>query len=224
MNLHILVEGQTEENFVNETLSMYLGERGIVTSVSCITLKKTDHRSYKGGSPSFDKWENEIKLLLKQSYRDCVTTMVDLYKLHPSFPEYEQTKRMTDSYRSVEALEEAWGQEINDARFLPYIQLHEFEALLFTDIAKIEASFPDTLSKNMMELKKVAATFNNPEEIDQGDQTAPSKRIIQQIPKYNNQKASVGAKTANAIGVDALREKCPHFDTWIKKMLERKAG
>jgi hypothetical protein len=222
MNLHILAEGQTEEKFVNDTLCTYLGEQGIATSVSCITIKKTAYRSYKGGSPPFEKWKKEIGLFLKQSHLDCVTTMVDLYGLDTSFPEYEQAMRVTDFNHRVEALEEAWRIAIDAVRFLPYIQLHEFEALLFTDITKIAASYPDTPSKNMGELSKVAEKFSNPEEIDQGTQTAPSKRIIQQIPKYDNEKASVGAKTAGAIGVEAMREKCPHFNTWIEAIIKRK--
>ena len=61
-----------------------------------------------------------------------------------------------------------------------------------------------------------------PEEINEGAATAPSKRIIRHLPVYEWNKVRVGAPAAAAIGLPILRQKCPHFGQWISK-LERLA-
>ena len=108
------------------------------------------------------------------------------------------------------------GEDISDQRFVPYLQLHEFEALLFSDPEKLEERF-DRHSTEIRRLVQIAEQ-SNPELINDGIETAPSKRIIREIPEYESDKASSGPIVAERIGLTTLRMKCLHFSEWIGKL------
>jgi len=113
-------------------------------------------------------------------------------------------------------LETALATEFADPRFVPYIQLHEFEALLYCDLGELQkriansAAGIEALGRNVKGLE--------PEEINEGPTTAPSKRIIRHLPIYERNKVRVGAPAAAAIGLNRLRLKCPHFGAWVSRL------
>lgn len=74
--------------------------------------------------------------------RHVFTTMFDLYALPDDFPGYETAKAIGEPYVRVAALETAFAEAINDGRFIPYIQLHEFEALLFAALTILQSVIP----------------------------------------------------------------------------------
>ena len=117
--------------------------------------------------------------------------------------------------KRVKMLEKAFGDDIGHRRFVPYIQLHEFEALLLSDPSAFAAQFLSH-DKPIEHLIQLAAQHESPELINDGPTTAPSKRIIQQIPEYEGAKVSVGPLIAAKIGLLAIRQKCPHFDEWLR--------
>lgn len=106
-------------------------------------------------------------------------------------------------------LEEALRVEAADPRFLPYIQLHEFEALLYCDLSELERRIEGS-EPGIAALTAEVGRLE-PEEIDEGAATAPSKRIIKYVPGYERAKVRVGAPAAAAIGLVKLRARCPHF-------------
>ncbi len=112
------------------------------------------------------------------------------------------------------------AEDINDHRFIPYIQLHEFEALILSD--------PNSLNCEYLEHAKPISNLiamvdeKNPELINDGVQTAPSKRILEEIPEYN--KVTAGVTVTRAIGLKKLRERCPHFDEWLTLLEKSSAG
>lgn len=71
--------------------------------------------------------------------------------------------------------------------------------------------------KGIKELKRNIFGMN-PEEINELPQSSLSKRIIMYLPNYKVQKAPVGPLVAEDIGLNLLREKCPHFNEWIAKL------
>lgn len=95
---------------------------------------KIKKKSYRGGVISYEKAKNDIVCWLKEDRNSDVyfSTMFDLYALPNDFPKFEEAKKCADVYRKVEVLEEAFKEDIGDYRFLPYIQLHEFEALILS--------------------------------------------------------------------------------------------
>lgn len=100
--------------------------------------------------------------------------------------------------------------------FIPYIQLHEFEALLFVDIARLETDYP--LAKNQIQkLKEETDIYGDPEMINNSVATAPSKRIIKALEQnYNYNKVKSGATITSIIGMEALLDRCQHFKEWIE--------
>ena len=112
---------------------------------------------------------------------------------------------------------------IIDHRFIPYIQLHEFEALLFCGIEYIAELYPGC-EKRCEQLTQALQNVGNPELINNSPHTAPSKRIIKAIEgdnktHYNYNKPKTGRFVTEKIGIDELRSKCKHFDEWIEKLI-----
>ncbi len=170
--------------------------------------------------------QNDIERRLKEDASTDVyfTTMVDLYAFYSDFPGREKADELrSNPYEQVGALQEAWQEETVDRRFIPFIQLHEFEAYLFVDVTRFP-EFCDSPRRGIAELQRVADNVDSPELIDDGQHTAPSKRIIDQIPVYKRLKTSVGPQMAEDIGLPAIRSKCPHFDDWVGRLERLGAG
>ena len=119
--------------------------------------------------------------------------------------------------KRVEALEQAFAMDIRDGRFLPYIQLHEYEAYLFSDPTWFEYVY-DHHEKQIATLKGIADGYATPELIDDGQHSAPSKRIIAELPDYEDAKSAVGPQVAELIGLAVIRRKCPHFAAWLLRL------
>ena len=152
------------------------------------------------------------------------STMVDLYRLPNDFPGYEACRAIPEPRKRVECLEEQFARDVREQfgdsligqRFIPYIQLHEFEALLFSDPDKFFDSFPDA-GAAIAQLHAIRARHDGPEDIDGGETTAPSKRIQQILPDYV--KSVSGILIAKRIGLAEFRRQCPHFNQWVMKLL-----
>lgn len=119
-------------------------------------------------------------------------------------------------------LERAFAENIADHRFLPYLQFHEFEAFIFVDPSKLGLEFIGR-EKPIANLTKLRNQFQSPEDIDDGAETAPSKRIIAELPDYAGRKVQAGPMIAQAIGLETLREHCRHFQSWLLQ-LEQLSG
>ncbi len=65
-------------------------------------------------------------------------------------------------------------------------------------------------------------SFDSPEEINDSQQTAPSKRIVGLNPGYA--KVSDGVRISQKIGLTVMRAQCPHFNEWIGKLEAWQAG
>ena len=225
--IHVLCEGQTEQGFIEEVLRPYLQDRGI-TGVKSILITTNKKKNARGGMLSYKDAERDIKLLqltkLDNEY-EChlFTTMFDLYALPDDFPGFPEASTIYDAYVRVKALEKSFSEAINEKRFFPYIQLHEFEALLFCGISHLPKLYPGC-EKRCEQLTKDLQKVGNPELIDNGPTTAPSKRIIKAIEgekrtHYNYNKPATGKAITKDIGIDELRAKCLHFNEWIEKLL-----
>jgi len=124
--------------------------------------------------------------------------------------------RRRNPYNKVERLEEAIGRDINHSRFIPYVQLHEFEVFLLCEPHRLIQMYPDRILGVEKLIKEIDGM--NPEEINEKPTTSPSKRVIKHVPEYKGQKAQVGPLVAEDIGLDRLRECCSHFNNWISKI------
>ncbi len=212
--IFILVEGQTEETFVRNTLSPHLNSKEFyVTPILVNTKIVKSGLNFKGGVVSYGKVRNDILRLLKDTNVTLVTTFFDFYGLPSDFPNYSAMPS-SSCYSQVAHLESAIEKDINDPRFLPYLALHEFEAMLFVAPDKIVSAFPGT-NKNK-DLHAIKNSFASPEEINNNPDTAPSKRITKLFTEYR--KTFHGPLVTNQIGLDQIRNQCPHFNQWLEKL------
>ncbi len=162
--------------------------------------------------------QNDINRFLRQESGSDVffTTMIDLYALPAEFPGARQAEDLRNlPYKRVEYIEKRWYDVTDDHRFIPFIQLHEFEAYLFTDVSRF-AFFFEKAESRVTALQRVADESQSPELIDDGLHTAPSKRVIAQFPEYS--KTTVGPQMAERIGMGRIRSECPHFHRWIVRL------
>ena len=223
VRLHFFVEGQTEQTYADDVLKPHLANFGVyMQKPVLIAHARKKGKVHRGGGRNFTAMQNDIKRRIKQESGDDVffTTMIDLYALHKNFPGREGVENLgTDPYRRVTALEKSWFDETRDRRFIPFIQLHEFEAYLFVDVSRF-ALFFDHANSGISALRNVAGRFSSPEQIDDGQHTAPSKRIIEQFLEYEDLKPTVSPDVARLVGLDTIRAKCPHLDGWIKRLEE----
>lgn len=114
----------------------------------------------------------------------------------------------------LEDVKQEMGEGFDSSRFIPFVMIHEFEALLFSDCAIFAAAIrrADLTSR----FQGIRDVFPNPEQIDDSPETAPSKRIEDLLPRY--QKPLMGILAAHAIGLEAMRAECPHFDGWLERL------
>ena len=223
--LNILCEGQTEELFVKEVLKPFLAENGII--VKSRLLLTNVRLDAKGGLVSYSQVKRNLSMWKKQTVKSVseshyFSTMFDLYALPGDFPCSERIIP-NDVYAYVEKLEQAFYEDCGlGEKFIPYIQVHEFEALVLCGIEKLKEEYPDA-AKSIDALTRVLDDFSdNPEAVDSGRMTAPSKRIINVLSGlYHYDKPKSGMAVTKSVGIDALRRKCRHFDNWIDRILSQ---
>lgn len=217
----VLVEGQTEENFVNQVLAPHLYAFGY-TAVSARLLGNARQRSHRGGIRQWASTRLDVLNHLKEDNAVFVTTMIDYYGLPETWPGRLEAIRLNSLSERADTVERAifadiassLGGDFETQRFVPYVVMHEFEGLLFSDPIEFARNIgkPDLSTS----LQAIRANFSSPEEINDSSETAPSKRVLGLYPGY--QKPLMGVEAANAIGLDAIRRECPLFSEWVDKL------
>ncbi len=217
IQVSLLVEGQTEEAFVNQVLWPHLAPKGIFLTPTLATTKRASGKgpAHMGGIVSYGKVKNDVKRLLGDRKALLVTTMIDFYGLKgKDFPGYITLPTTKSPQDQVAHLEREFKADIGHSKFVPYLALHEFEAMLFVDPGAIMQRFPGVSKKTKEELLNIRSKFKTPEDIDHDK--PPSVRIRALIPQYN--KVSQGPLIAKAIGLDRMRAECQHFNEWLTRL------
>lgn len=225
VDIYIVVEGQTEQTFVRDVLAPHMASGKIYLHPALIG--KPGH---KGGDIRFDKAKNDIGNFLRQRNDTFITTMFDYFRIDSEWPgkadALRQVKNGTTLTASpkAEILETATRTEIvrtlpgcgSESRFVPYIEMHEFEALLFSD-ADILA---DKTQIDAALIRKIIEKYDNPEEINDDPANAPGKRL--ESLKDGYRKVAMGKTISEAIGIATIRRQCPHFNDWLTKLEQLK--
>lgn len=219
--LNIFCEGQTEQGFCAQVLQPHLFTQGDGIIHTLAVGEKDHHHLYGiGRRTKYVKLRKFILNTLKQRAGKNVyfTTLFDLYALPNDFPGKEANVRSpANPAPYVVALEQAFGHDIGYYRFIPHLQLHEYETMLFAGPEAFGISF-ENCDAAIQQLKALAASVPSIEHINDGMDTAPSKRIIEVIPGYDGRKSSAGPDIAEYIGVANIRAKCPHFHDWLTQV------
>jgi hypothetical protein len=209
--VYVMVEGQTEETFVREVLYEHFLRMGIYIDAILVETK----RGFKGGLVSYAKIKPQIIRQCREKQTAWVTTLFDLYGLPNDFPakDSDTYADLTTGQQKAAYLQTELAQDINERNFIPNLLVHEFEALLFSNVQPF-ADWTD--DKTVQDLQQIADAKLTPEDINDSPQTAPSKCILQLMPEYN--KVVQGTLIANDIGLDQIRAKCAHFGKWVKDL------
>jgi len=221
--LFIHVEGQTEETAVNEVLRLHLLQQGFDYVVPTLI---GNPRKSTGGIVGWESAKREILRNLKESVGRYVTTMVDYYGLpqtgNRAWPGREaaahlpfaQKASTVESAMLADVVAEMGGDSFYPIRFIPFVVMHEFEGLLFSDCAAFSSGIerPD-LKDSFQEIRDA---FNSPEEIDDSAVNAPSKRVERLVPGY--EKPFLGALAIIEIGLHRVRAECQHFNYWMERI------
>ena len=217
--LIIVVEGDTEKEFIDKVLSPYLFAKGLV-SVNCFKIKHT-----KGGLTKYQHLKTDLINCVYES-NVLVTTLVDFYALPKDFPKYDDAKKIVNKSDRLAFLEKAIVEDLETEKgkefsnLLPYIQLHEFEAFVFSSIGAIKSLYSNEDAK-FNELEQIIASYPNPEDINDSPQTAPSKRLKNDklIRGYN--KINDGIMIIEKVGIDTILQKCPRFKSWVETLIKK---
>jgi hypothetical protein len=215
IRVNAVVEGQTEESFIRESLSRHLAMFGIGMTPRRVEFGRKRGRIHRGGLIEYPRLRKDVANWLNQDTKALVTTMVDLYALPDGFPGRSEGAKIANPRQRVAYLEEMFGKDIGSGRFIPHIQLHEFEAILFSDVARLSSYYP-AHATGIQKLVVQSSQFDSPELIDEGRLTAPSKRILREVPIY--EKVVVGSVMAIELGLPLIRSRCPHFDGWVRNL------
>ena len=207
----IICEGQTEKEFCSKTLGAYFAEKECYIHSPLI---KASH----GGIVKWTELKKQIEMHLKTEKDVFVTTFIDYYGLYRkhNFPNWDNAEKIIDKNQRMDALEKAMKDDIVDKyrnRFIPYLQLHEFEGLLFNEIDIFRQQIPPGDLVGISELEQIFEKFDNPEMINDNPDTSPSHRLERIINGYK--KVVYGNILAEAIGLHRIRQKSPRFNQWM---------
>ncbi len=219
-NLVVIVEGETEQAFVRDQLAAHLALHG-VNAWPVLPGRRRQH----GGVKQWQVARQDIVQTLKE--RRFCSTMFDYYALPDDWPGRTKSRSMTWDKRASHVEQEiqkdissAMGTRFPARFFVPYVQLHEFEALAFTDIGALTAVVAPLSKLPSKKLHaafaKVLTEFGHTEAINDGYDTCPSRRIAGVVPAYK--KRVQGPIVTARIGLDSLRKNCTHFASWLKRL------
>ncbi|AJB67577.1 DUF4276 family protein [Acinetobacter baumannii] len=213
VRVHIICEGQTEETFINEVLMPEFSKKDIYLYPALI-----GRPGHKGGNVKYSRMKTDIENRLNDKEAYC-TTFFDFYGLDSNFPGKEIALRHNSLSSKKQILEDQFVQKlIHDIgenhlrRFIPYVQMYEFEGLLFSDSEAIASN----LGINLASVERILTEFDTPEHINNSPQTAPSKRLQALSSSYD--KVFLGSLIALDVGIAKMREKCAGFDNWLTQI------
>ncbi len=226
--LYLTVEGQTEQAFATDVLQPHLSPFNVMVVKPRLTGL---HARRKGRIPTggllntFAHSLGDIRRWMQEdlSAEARFSMMVDFFSLPTDFPGYDDAMKLADPHEQVMELERALGEEMGDPRFIPYLQVHEFEAIVLANVDCFVVWF-DGIDAKLAGLKKECEPFATPEKINHGAQTHPKARIKKYVEDYDENVD--GPVLAAEIGIDAIKKKCPHFAQWMNTLeqLDREHG
>lgn len=206
IRLAVSVEGPTEETFIDTVIATHLAGRDIW--VTPVVLRRAKGRRGGGGNVTVGRL---VSHMIALSSYDAVTSLVDLYGFRDRGRDSaEQLQR-----RLFREIDGRMHLDANPSKIFPYVQQYEFEGLLFSNAAAFAAA-AGARPEEVAELERVRKAFATPEDIDDGRQSAPSKRIARALRSYD--KPVHGPQVARAIGLPVIRAECPRFDRWVSWM------
>lgn len=202
----IICEGHTEAGFVNTSLAPHIRERGLIAKPSLLQARSGNHA---GGRVSIERL---VKRLCREYQNsDRVTTLVDFY----GFSDRGGRNRAELEAAILAGVEKGVRGRFDRRFVLPYVQMHEFEGLLFSDVEQFQWVVDGWNEKVRSQLIAVRDKYTSPEDINDSPETAPAKRIQAIFAGSSYSKTEHGPLIAEAIGLETIRRQCPAFHEWV---------
>lgn len=210
-----IVEGKTEQIFIEKVLAPYLAPNNIF-----MTATQVSKPGQKGGDVKFSRALKDIRNHLKQRSDTYVCTFVDYYGIK-EWPGVDTLAANSSPAEIAHVVNQASRAGVleqypdlqSDRRYIPYFAVHEFEALLFSDSEVLAQK----LGIDVKSVQSVLDGCGEPEAINNSPQTAPSKRLDNWCDgKFK--KTTAGIAIAEAIGIANLREQCGVFNAWLNQL------
>lgn len=214
----VICEGQTEESFVSKVLAPNFNDLNLLLTGQTVSTS-TGH---KGGALNYARIKQHIEYTLKQQDQPCVTTLIDLYQLATDFPDFDKAANLSLPEK-LACLTTAWHKDIVDStrcqpeRFLPYIQAHEFEALLFSDVTAITAIDKQWV-KATKALQAIKDQEKSPEYINNFADTKPTAHLKRLLSHPSYRKIRHGSIIMQKIGLNVMEQECNFFAEWIQNI------
>lgn len=215
----VICEGQTEETFVRDVLEPYFSPSGLYLSAQTIETSP----GHRGGALNYDRVSRQVRNTLRQRSAPVVTTFFDLYRLDKRFPGFDVAGGKGSMREKVETLNDALAADIvalaecNPARFIPHIQPHEFEALLFSDV-EVLTNVEREWRSSAEALHAVRQQVETPEHINDRPETKPAAHLERLLRRPRFSKVDHGPIAAARIGVTRIEQECLHFAAWLRKL------
>lgn len=214
IRVNITAEGFSEELFVSRILRPHLLSFNVY--VECRKVLTNRKLRKRGGIVSYGKFRNDVVQWIAECSPDVYhTSLIDLYGLSTDFPKYKEASKLKP-YDKVALIEQGIAENVNHYKFIPFVQLHEYEAMLFSHSELME-EFLSLYNKLPAKcFQSIIQSVGNPELINDNPHTAPSKRIEKLCPSYD--KVDDGVLLLEEIGLQKIRDNCQHFNEWLTKL------
>lgn len=208
----IVVEGQTEQEFVQQCLAPYLFSQHGIAFVSARLIGKPGH---KGGDVRYSRLKTDLNILLREP-SVIVSTFIDFFKLANDFPNFDNCQQLNGSEERIACLERHLDEAVGSSAFVPYIQRHEFEALLFASDSGFRKYFN---TATCAKLTEISQRYPNPEDINSAE--PPSYRlmaVVEQHEGFRYDKVTYGTILALELSVETMLTTCPRFAQWVTRL------
>lgn len=202
MRLCVMCEGHTAAAFIKSCLEPHLRAFNVIAYPSPL---KARPGKQGGGRVTVERLVQHLRH--EYHHADRITRLWDFYG-------FGSAAGRTCAPLAADILRQAAQAipDVNPTAVLPWLQMHEFAALLFSDIEPFPWVIDGWNDSARQAGAHIRAAFASPQDIDNSPATAPSKRILQAFPNGDYNKTEHGPIIAAEAGIARLRKECGQCD------------
>lgn len=216
--LIVVCEGYSEESFVKKVLAPHLALHDVYATPTIVGTSRGPAGHKRRGGGHWKQWGSDLERLVRRQTPSgaWVTTMFDLYGLPRDFPDRSAIHSARTPDEKVQLAHVAILRAMQGVpgahRLLPHVQCYEFEALVLAALDTVELWLDDPVDHRGLAGLRRELGETPPEEVNDGLETAPSKRLMKWIPSYDKILFAEFLELADMV---VLKARCPRFGAWV---------